>query len=363
MNNHKRTGNPGLNETGISMAQNRTAELRTCSPVLIVAEAGINHNGSLKLALELVDAACESGADIVKFQTALPELVVTSSALKADYQQHATGSMESQLDMLRGIHLPLGDYKKIAKYCARKGIRFSSTAFDLVSLQFLCKINLDLHKVASGEITNLPFLREVGRQGKPVVLSTGMATLGEIEAALYALEEAGTPRDQITVLHCNTEYPTPFSDVNLRAMLAIRNAFGVGVGYSDHTLGIEVAIAAVALGATVIEKHFTIDRNLPGPDHKASLEPSELKSMVTAIRNIERAMGDGIKRPSASEFKNKAVARRSLVAACAIRAGEAFSKNNIIAKRPGTGISPMLWDELLGRKAPRDFQPDELIEL
>ena len=332
-------------------------------PVLVIAEAGVNHNASLKMALELVDVAVESGADFIKFQTALPELVVTSFAAKAEYQKSTTGRTESQLEMLRGIHLPLEDFNEISRYCSERKIGFLSTAFDLVSLNFLFELGLNLFKIASGEITNLPYLRQMGRYGKPIILSTGMATLGEIEAALDVLDHAGTSRDHITVLHCNTEYPTPMADVNLRAMLTIRDAFGVAVGYSDHTSGIEVAIAAVALGATVIEKHFTLDRNLPGPDHKASLEPDELKAMIVAIRNIEQALGDGIKRPSASEMKNKPIARRSLVAACTICAGEVFSENNLIAKRPGNGISPMRWDEVLGRKAPRDFSADELIEL
>jgi len=243
------------------------------------------------------------------------------------------------------------------------GITFLSTAFDSVSLERLNSLVVPIHKIASGEITNLPFLRQVGRYGKPVLLSTGMATLGEIEAALGVLEQAGTPRERITVLHCNTEYPTPVADVNLRAMGTIGRAFGVEVGYSDHTQGIEIPIAAAALGAAVVEKHFTLDRSLPGPDHKASLEPAELKAMVLAIRNIEKALGDGIKRPSPSEEKNKPIARRSLVAASGIRFGEVFTEANLAVKRPGTGLSPMRWDEVLGRRAPRDFAPGELIEL
>lgn len=329
----------------------------------IIAEVGVNHNADLNLAYRLIDAAVSAGVDAVKFQTAIPELVVTGYAQKADYQKETSGADESQLAMIRKIHFPLETYRDIKKYCEAKGAIFFSTAFDPVSQTFLEKLGQPYHKVPSGEITNLPYLRQVGGSGRPVILSTGMATLGEIEAALDALEQAGTPRSRITVLHCTTEYPTPMSDVNLRAMMTIRDSFGVAVGYSDHTLGIEVAIAAVALGATMIEKHFTLDRSLPGPDHKASLEPGELKAMVSAIRNIEQALGDGIKRPSPSEMKNKAVARRSLVAACAIRAGDIFSEANLTAKRPGTGLSPMRWDEVLGRKAPRDFMPDELIEL
>jgi N,N'-diacetyllegionaminate synthase len=254
-------------------------------------------------------------------------------------------------------------HEALISHCRSRGIRFLSSAFDTESVGLLAGLGLDRFKIPSGEITNLPFLRHVGRYRKPVILSTGMATLGEIEAALEVLEQSGTAREHITVLHCNTEYPTPLPDVNLRAMLTIRNAFGVAVGYSDHTAGIEVAIAAVALGATVIEKHFTVDRNMPGPDHKASLEPAELKAMVTAIRNIEKALGDGIKRPTASEAPNKPIARKSLVAARAIRAGEVFTDSNLAVKRPGTGVSPMQWDQVLGRKAPRDFAPDELIEL
>lgn len=332
-------------------------------PIVIIAEAGVNHNASLQTALELVDVAVDAGASCVKFQTAVPELVVTAFAEKAEYQKVTTNSSESQLDMTRRLHLPLKDFKVIADYCSKKGIAFLSTAFDLVSVAFLGSLGQRLWKIPSGEITNLPYLRAVASRADEIILSSGMCTIGDIEAALDALEQAGVPRGRLTVLHCNTEYPTPMVDVNLRAMLTIRDAFGVAVGYSDHTSGTEVAIAAVALGATVIEKHFTLDRNLPGPDHKASLEPDELKAMVTGIRNIEQAMGDGIKRPSPSETKNKQIARRSLVASRTIRAGEVFSEANLAVKRPGTGLSPMRWDEVLGRKAPRDFAPDELIEL
>lgn len=328
----------------------------------IIAEAGVNHNGDVEKAVQLCRAAKEAGCDAVKFQTFKADAVVTASASKADYQQSTTGT-GSQLDMIRALELPWPAFVELNRECKRLGITFLSTAFDHASLASLDALEVPAHKIPSGEITNLPYLRHVGRYGKPVILSTGMATLGEIEAALEVLEQAGTPRDRVTVLHCNTEYPTPMADVNLRAMLTIRDAFGVAVGYSDHTVGIEVAIAAVALGATVIEKHFTLDRNLPGPDHKASLEPDELKAMVAAIRNIEQVLGDGIKRPSASEAKNKPIARRSLVAACAILRGEVFSETNLAVKRPGTGLSPMRWDEVLGRRAPRDFSPDELIEL
>jgi len=330
---------------------------------LIIAEAGVNHNGDLVLARQLIDVAADAGADLVKFQTFSADRLVTAHATKADYQTQTTDAGESQHTMIRRLELTRDMHQALIAHCRLRGIQFFSTGFDPESIDLLAELGLESFKVPSGEITNLPYLRHVGRYGKSVILSTGMATLGEIEAALAVLEQAGTSRDRITVLHCNTEYPTPMADVNLRAMLTIRDAFGVAVGYSDHTSGIEVAVAAVALGATVIEKHFTLDRNLPGPDHKASLEPDELKAMVAAIRNIEQAMGTGIKRPSASEAKNRPIARKSLVAACAIRAGECFSETNLAVKRPGTGLSPMRWDEVLGRKAPRDFAPDELIEL
>jgi N,N'-diacetyllegionaminate synthase len=329
----------------------------------IIAEAGVNHNADLSLARGLIDAAAAAGADAVKFQTAIPELVVTRYAQKAAYQKETSQADESQLEMIRKILFPMETHRELKDYCEERGVIFFSTAFDPVSLEFLEKLGQPYHKIPSGEITNLPYLRQVGAYRRPTILSTGMSALGEIEAALEVLEQSGTNREQITVLHCNTEYPTPMTDVNLRAMQTIRDAFGVRVGYSDHTAGIEVSLAAVALGATMIEKHFTLDRNLPGPDHKASLEPGELKAMVSAIRNIELALGDGIKRPSSSESRNKDIARRSLVAVTAIRAGEAFSPANLTAKRPGSGLSPMRWDEVIGRKAPRDFLPDEMIEL
>jgi N,N'-diacetyllegionaminate synthase len=331
------------------------------SKTFIIAEVGVNHNADLNLAYELIDAAISSGVDAVKFQAAIPELVVTRYAQKADYQKDTSEYDESQLEMIRKILFPLETYKEIQRYCDEKGIIFFSTAFDLISLDFLEKLGQPYHKIPSGEITNLPYLCQVGRYCKPVILSTGMANLGEIEAAIEVLEQAGTPRAKLTVLHCTTEYPTPMVEVNLRTMQSIHKAFGVAVGYSDHTLGIEVPIAAVALGATVIEKHFTLDRTLPGPDHKASLEPNELESMVEAIRNIEKALGDGIKRPSPSEAKNKPIARKSLVAATAIRAGECFTEVNLAVKRPGTGISPMRWDEYVGQAAQKDYQEDELI--
>ena len=330
---------------------------------LIIAEAGVNHNGDLELAKQLVDAAADAGADLVKFQTFSAERLVTESAPKADYQTRTTEQSESQFAMLHRLELTHEMHEALIAYCRERGIGFFSTGFDIPSLDYLASLGSERFKVPSGEITNLPYLRHIGGFGKRVILSTGMATLGEIEDALAVLEAAGTPRSRITVLHCNTEYPTPMVDVNLRAMNNIRDAFGVAVGYSDHTPGIEVPIAAVALGATVIEKHLTLDRTLPGPDHEASLEPHEFAAMTSAIRNIEQAMGDGIKRPSPSESKNKPIARKSLVAARAIREGELLNFDNVVAKRPGTGISPMRWDEVVGRTATRDYDDDELITL
>lgn len=331
--------------------------------VLIIAEAGVNHNGSLKIAKQLVVAASEAGADIVKFQTFSADRLVTKSANKAEYQNQTTDASESQHAMIQKLELSLEMHKALILFCKQCNIEFFSTGFDIQSIDILVDLGLEHFKIPSGEITNLPYLRHIGKYGKPVILSTGMANLGEIEAALDVLETSGVQRKNITVLHCNTEYPTPMKDVNLKAMLAIRDTFGVKVGYSDHTFGTEVSVAAVALGATVIEKHFTLDRTLPGPDHRASLEPNELRAMVMAIRNIEEALGDGIKRPSPSETKNKLIARKSLVAATAIQNGEFFTKANLTVKRPGTGITPMRWDEVLGRTAVRDFEPDEMIEL
>lgn len=330
---------------------------------LIIAEAGVNHNGDMELARRLIDAAAEAGADLVKFQTFSADRLVTKHAKKAEYQNKTTDSGESQYAMIRKLELTCDMHEELIAHCELRGIRFFSTGFDIESIDLLHELGMESFKIPSGEITNLPYLRHVGRYGKPIMLSTGMATLGEIEAALNVLEQSGTVRQRITILHCTTEYPTPMTDVNLRAMLTIRDAFGVQVGYSDHTPGIEIAGAAVALGASVIEKHFTLDRGLPGPDHKASLEPAELKAMVAAIRNIEQALGDGIKRPSISETKNIPVVRKSLVAACMIQEGEAFNANNLAVKRPGTGLSPMRWDEVVGRSAPRNFSPDELIEI
>jgi N,N'-diacetyllegionaminate synthase len=330
---------------------------------LIIAEAGVNHNGDMSLARQLIDVAAAAGADMVKFQTFSADRLVTTKAIKADYQMKSTKASESQHAMIRRLELTREMHEVLINHCKTHPIEFFSTGFDEKSVDLLHELGLQRFKIPSGEINNLPYLRHIGKYGFPIILSTGMATLGEIETALDLLERAGTSRDNITILHCNTEYPTPMADVNLRAMLSIRDAFGVAVGYSDHTAGIEVAIAAVALGASVIEKHFTLDRNLPGPDQKASLEPDELKAMITAIRNIEQAFGDGIKRPSPSESKNKAIARKSLVAACPIMAGDVFSESNLAVKRPGNGISPMHWDEIQGRRAQRNFSVDELIEL
>jgi len=330
---------------------------------LIIAEAGVNHNGDLFLAKQLIDAAAQAGADLVKFQTFNASSQVTRVAKKADYQIQTTDGKESQHDMLQRLELTEAMHHELIAHCATRNIGFFSTGFDIESIDLLLRLGQDHFKIPSGEITNLPYLRHIGQLGKNTILTTGMATLGDIEAAIDVLEQAGTPRTSITVLHCTTEYPTPMAEVNLRAMQSIQAAFGVAVGYSDHTQGIEVATAAVAMGATVLEKHFTLDRTLPGPDHQASLEPAELKAMVAAIRNIEAALGDGIKLLTPSEARNKPFARKSLVTSQAIKAGEVFNAKNITAKRPGTGISPMRWDEVIGRTAPRDFMADEFVEL
>jgi N,N'-diacetyllegionaminate synthase len=330
---------------------------------LIIAEAGVNHNGDLGLARKLVDAAAAAGADLVKFQTFSASRLVTRTAKKAHYQTKTTDSEELQHEMLRRLELTEEMHKELISYCSARNIGFFSTAFDLESVDLLVSLGQDRFKIPSGEITNLPYLRYIGRLGKAVILSSGMATMDEIAAAIDVLEQTGTPRTSITVLHCTTEYPAPMAEVNLRAMQTIRAVLGVDVGYSDHTRGIEVAIAAVAMGASIIEKHFTLDRNLPGSDHKASIEPEELRAMVDAIRNIEIALGDGIKRVTRSEARNKPVARKSLVASQAIKAGEVLGAHNVTTKRPGTGISPMRWDEVMGRTACRDFAVDELIVL
>jgi N,N'-diacetyllegionaminate synthase len=328
----------------------------------IIAEAGVNHNGSIDIAKKMIDAATEAGADLVKFQTFKAETLVTQSADKTEYQKNLTDKGESQFEMIKKLELDRAAHDELIQHCEEKGICFLSTAFDHDSIDLLNELDIPLFKIPSGEITNLPYLRHVGRMGKPVVMSTGMATLEEVRAALNILLEAGAEKNKITILHCNTEYPTPLEDVNLKAMLTIRDALGVAVGYSDHTLGIEIPVAAVAMGATVIEKHFTLDRTLPGPDHVASLEPYELKAMVTAIHNIEKVMGDGIKKPSKSEKKNIPIVRRSILAKTAIKKGEIFTEENLAIKRPGTGISPMEWDAYIGKPAEREYQVDELIQ-
>lgn len=330
---------------------------------IIIAEAGVNHNGSLERARQMVYAAKEAGADYVKFQTAIPELVISTYAPKAEYQKDTDGKERSQLEMCKAIHLPLTDYAGLKALCDEVGIGFMSTPFDLVSIDTLNAIGQDFMKVPSGEITNLPYLRKIAAGHTPVILSTGMATLEEVRTALSILTAGPLSLDDIIVLHCNTEYPTPMRDVNLRAMLTLGRELGVRTGYSDHTQGIEVPIAAVAMGAVVVEKHFTLSRSLPGPDHRASLEPEELKAMVRAIRNIEQALGNGEKRVSESERKNMAVARKSIVAMREIKRGEPFSEENVTVKRPGNGVSPMRWDEVMGMKAPRDFACDEPITL
>jgi len=331
--------------------------------VLIIAEAGVNHNGSLEHAMQLVDVAAEAGADLVKFQTFSAARLVTRNAPKATYQMQTTGSDEGQYEMLRRLELDEDMHRHLITRCTQRNIGFLSTGFDIESIDMLIALGLHLFKVPSGEMTNLPYLRHIGRQRGEVILSTGMATLAEIEVALAVLESAGTPRTHITVLHCTTEYPAPMAEVNLRTMTTLRHTFGVRTGYSDHTRGIEIACAAVALGASVIEKHFTLDRTLPGPDHMASLEPHELRQMVSSIRNIETALGDGVKRPSISEIRNRAIARKSIVAAREIRCGEPLTEENLRIKRPGTGLSPMLWDDIIGRTAAYHFAVDELIRL
>lgn len=327
---------------------------------IIIAEAGVNHNGSLELACKMVDAAKRAGADIIKFQTAKAENMISKFAQKAEYQKATTDADESQLDMVRRIMLPYEEFLPLKTYCENVGIKFLTTPFDIESIHFVDAL-VDMWKIPSGEITNLPYLIEIAKTEKPVIMSTGMASLKEVRDAFNVLQKNGA--GSISLLHCNTQYPTPYDNVNLNAMLTLKKEFGVAVGYSDHTLGIEVPIAAVGMGAGIIEKHFTLDRNMEGPDHKASLEPDELKDMVDAIRHIELAKGDGIKEASVSETPNKVIARKSIVAKRDIRKGEIFTEDNITAKRPGNGISPMRWYEVLGMAAVRDFQEDELIEL
>jgi N,N'-diacetyllegionaminate synthase len=333
-----------------------------CNKVFIIAEAGVNHNGSLELAKKMIDVAVDAKVDAVKFQTFKAEKVVNRYAPKAEYQKKTTTADESQLEMVKKLELDEIAHEELLAYCRSRNMQFLSTPFDLESIDLLNKLGLKILKIPSGEITNLPYLRKIGALKKEIILSAGMANLAEIEAALDVLTSAGTKLKDITVLHCNTEYPTPMQDVNLKAMQTIKFAFpGIHVGYSDHTEGIEVSIAAVAMGATIIEKHFTLDRNMEGPDHKVSLEPDELTAMVKAIRNIEKAIGNGIKKPSPSELKNKPIARKSIVAAKNIQKGESFTEENLTIKRPGTGISPMRWDEVIGQVAQKGYEEDELI--
>jgi N,N'-diacetyllegionaminate synthase len=333
--------------------------------VIIIAEAGVNHNGDINLAKQLIDVAVDAGVDYVKFQTFKSESLVSISAKKATYQiENTKDASENQLQMLKKLELSHQQHIELLSYCKQKNISFFSTAFDLESLDYLKSIGLSMVKIPSGEITNLPYLRKAATLFTEVIISSGMSTLQDINNALKVFIEAGIPKNKISILHCNTEYPTPMQDVNLHAMLTIQKEFDVTIGYSDHTLGIEVPVAAVALGAKVIEKHFTIDRSLPGPDQLASLEPIELKAMVQAIRNIELAIsGNGIKEPSESEMKNIEIARKSIVAKTMIAKGEVFSEHNITTKRPGNGISPMLWDEVVGQVANIDFNKDDLIDL
>ncbi len=331
------------------------------SKVFIIAEAGVNHNGSLDLAKKLIDVASESGADAVKFQTFKAEKLVSKNAQKADYQKQTTNKTESQFDMIKKRELDMDTRKELIAYCETKNIMFLSTPFDHDSIELLNDLGLEIFKIPSGEITNLPYLRHIGKLNKKVILSTGMADIGEIEDALDILINTGTKKENITILHANTMYPTPMEDVNLKAMVTIGNTFDIAYGYSDHTLGIEVDIAAVALGACCVEKHFTLDKMMEGPDHKASLEPHELKSMIKAIRNIELALGSCVKKPSKSEIPNMQIARKSIVAKIEIKKGDRLSEENITIKRPGNGINPMRWDEIVGTIAAKDYKEDELI--
>lgn len=333
------------------------------SKVIIIAEAGVNHNGSLELAKRLVDEASSAGADIIKFQTYKAESLVSKTARQAEYQQRNTVHEDTQFSMLKRLELSYKDHQELVLYCNMKNIRFLSTPFDIESIEYLHSLKLNLWKIPSGEITNYPYLKKIAGYGEPTIVSTGMCTLEDIEAALNVLQYNGLKKDLITILHCNTEYPTPMRDVNLLAMREISERFGVNVGYSDHTEGIEVPIAAVALGAIIIEKHFTLSRTLEGPDHKASIEPDELKAMIRSVRNVEQALGCGHKTVTASEYKNIEVARKSIVAACPILKGEILTEKNLTVKRPGNGISPMLWNRVLGTHAVRDFKEDELIEI
>ncbi|PJZ45526.1 N-acetylneuraminate synthase [Leptospira brenneri] len=330
---------------------------------IIIAEAGVNHNGDIKIAESLIRVAAEAGADFVKFQTFQANAISSKTAGRAEYQKANMNEDGSQLSMLKKLELNFEMHLHLMKVCKENNIQFLSTAFDFPSVELLKQLGIKLWKIPSGEITNYPFLKKIGSLKQEVILSTGMSTLGEIEAALTVLEEQGTLRENITVLHCTTEYPAPLAEVNLRAMESIRVALGLRVGYSDHTEGIEISLAAVSLGATIIEKHFTLDKSLPGPDHKASLEPQELNNLVRGIRNIEEAFGDGIKRPFPSEIRNMSIARKSIVAKENIGKGEVFSEQNITTKRPGNGISPMRWNEVIGKIAVKDFREDDLIEI
>jgi len=330
---------------------------------IIIAEAGVNHNGSLEMAKEMVIAAAHSGADFIKFQTFATDKLVSRDAKQAGYQTKNIGYETSQFEMLKKLELSFKDHQELNHCCIRHKIGFFSTAFDLDSIELLNKIGLPMWKIPSGEITNYPYLKKISSYHKPVILSTGMSTLGDIEAAIDVLEKFGINRDQISILHCTTEYPAPLDEVNLNAMITLGNAFKVRYGYSDHTAGIEIPLAAVAMGASIIEKHFTLDKNMEGPDHKASLEPDELQKMVSGIRNIEKALGSGIKKPTAGEIKNLVAVRKSIVAAKYIKTGESFSLMNITVKRPGDGLSPMLWEQVLRTAAKRDYKEDEQIEL
>ncbi|MDC0158029.1 N-acetylneuraminate synthase [Verrucomicrobia bacterium] len=336
---------------------------RRQNSTLIIAEAGVNHNGCMETAIELVREAARAGADFVKFQTFTADSLVTEKAAKAEYASRTTDASESQHGMIRKLELNPEMHVRLIEECLNCGIEFASTAFDEASIEMLGQFEVSFLKVPSGELTNVPYLRRIASKGLPVILSTGMATLEEVREALDLLLASGVSKECVTILHCNTEYPTPMHDVNLRAMETIRKELGVAVGYSDHTLGIEIPIAAVAMGARVIEKHFTLDRSMPGPDHSASLEGNELAEMVSAIRNIEKAMGDGIKKPSPSEQKNITVVRKSIVAACSIQKGDEFTCQNLTVKRPGTGISPMRWDEIIGTSSSRDYNRDDFIKL
>jgi len=331
--------------------------------VFIIAEAGVNHNGSLKIAKKMIDVAINAGADAIKFQTFRAEALVSKFASKARYQKKTTSRDESQLEMLKKLELGLNFHKELIKYCREKKIMFLSSPFDLESIDLLVRLGLRIFKIPSGEITNLPYLRKIGALRRKIIMSTGMATLVEVKDALDILVQSGTKKKDIVVLHCNTAYPTPFKDANLLAMVKIRDVLGVEIGYSDHTRGIEAAIAATALGAVVIEKHFTLDRKMPGPDHKASLDPDELKRMVDAVRNVEEVMGSGVKQTSPSEKANIGVVRKSIIARVNIKKGEHFTERNLAVKRPGTGVSPMRWHAVLGRVAKKDFYQDDLITI